>query len=88
MYVDLSGLSKGNCDRKTLKELGEKGLLYKAKNPVSRNPAVTRTYRQDIIKRIWDQYGTTNTQLLVFWIYSQIGILVHNKYVRKLEIWR
>lgn len=34
-----------------LKELGDQGLLYKAQNPVSRNPAVTREYRQDMIKR-------------------------------------
>lgn len=45
-----------------LKELGDKGLLYKAENPVNRNPAVTRAYRQEMIKRIWNQYGTSNPQ--------------------------
>ena len=37
-------------------------MLYKAENPVNRNPAVTRAYRQDMIKRIWNQYGTSNPQ--------------------------
>lgn len=45
-----------------LKELGDNGLLYKAENPINRNPAITRAYRQDMIKRIWKQYGTSNPQ--------------------------
>ena len=43
-----------------LKELGDKGLLYKAKNPVMRNRAVTKAYRRDMIKRIWEQYSSNN----------------------------
>ena len=45
-----------------LKELGEQGVLYKAENPVLRDPSVTRAYRQDMIKRIWNQYGKTNPE--------------------------
>ncbi|WP_223868746.1 RHS repeat domain-containing protein [Paenibacillus sp. UASWS1643] len=45
-----------------LKELCDQGLLYKAQNPVSREPAVTRQYRQDMIKRIWNQYGQNNPE--------------------------
>ena len=45
-----------------LKKLGENGLLYKAENPVQRDPSVTRNYRQDMIKRIWNQYGDVNPE--------------------------
>ncbi|OKP86581.1 hypothetical protein [Paenibacillus sp. P32E] len=45
-----------------LKKLGEQGLIYKLQNPVARNPAVTREYRQDMIKRIWNQYGQKNPE--------------------------
>lgn len=43
-----------------LKQLGEQGSLCKAQNPVSRDPSITRAYRQDMIKRIWNQYGQSN----------------------------
>ncbi|MCW3791433.1 RHS repeat-associated core domain-containing protein [Paenibacillus sp. LS1] len=43
-----------------LKLLGEQGLLVKAQNPVSRDRSVTTKYRQDMIKRIWAQYGNNN----------------------------
>jgi RHS repeat-associated protein len=43
-----------------LKLLGEQGLLVKAQNPVSRDRSVTTQYRQDMIKRIWAQYGNSN----------------------------
>ena len=61
-YVE--GMDKDQFYRKAteLMELGEKGLLYRAENPVQRNPLVTRNYRQDIIQRIWGQYGTTNPE--------------------------
>jgi hypothetical protein len=36
--------------------------LYKAQNPVSRDPSITKAYRQDMIKRIWNQYGKTNPE--------------------------
>ncbi|MGM7637650.1 pre-toxin TG domain-containing protein [Bacillus sp. Hm123] len=57
-------MPKREFERKAnkLKELGDKGLLYKAQNPVPRNPAVTRAYRQDMIKRIWNQYGKINPE--------------------------
>ena len=39
---------------------------------------------------VWELQLGDQIRLLIlgFWIHSQIGILVHNKYVRKLEIWR
>ncbi|MCK4261155.1 MAG: hypothetical protein KAX49_19430, partial [Halanaerobiales bacterium] len=43
-----------------LKQLADQDLLYKANNPVLRNPAITKAYRQDMIKRIWNQYGQNN----------------------------
>ena len=57
-------MPKREFERKAnkLKELVDKGLLYKAENPVPRNPAVTRVYRQDMIKRIWNQYGKVNPE--------------------------
>lgn len=62
MYKEGMPLKEFKRKANKLKEFGEKGLLYKAKNPVNRNPAVTRAYRQDMIKRIWNQYGATNPQ--------------------------
>lgn len=38
-------------------------MLRKAANPVSRDPAITKAYRQDMIKRIWNQYGKNNPEL-------------------------
>ena len=59
------GMPQREFNRKAnaLKELGDKGLLQKAESPVSRNPSVTKAYRQDMIKRIWNQYGKTNPEL-------------------------
>ena len=45
-----------------LQELGEQGALVRAANPVARDPAITRAYRQDMIRRIWAQYGTQNRE--------------------------
>ncbi|MGG4143920.1 hypothetical protein ABEW34_12370 [Paenibacillus algorifonticola] len=55
-------MPKNEFERKAkkLKELGDQGLLYKAQNPVSRDPNITKQYRQDMIKRIWNQYGKGN----------------------------
>ncbi|MHC1748058.1 MAG: hypothetical protein AB9856_06670 [Cellulosilyticaceae bacterium] len=57
-------MSKNEFYRKAndLKKLGEQGLLYKAENPVDRNPSVTKEYRQDMIKRIHEQYGKINPE--------------------------
>ena len=59
-----AGMQLNEFKRKAdaLKELGDKGLLYKAENPVKRDPSITRKYRQDMIKRIWNQYGLDNPQ--------------------------
>ncbi|GGQ72224.1 endonuclease [Couchioplanes azureus] len=43
-----------------LHELGEEGKLYKATNPVERDPSVTKEYRQDMIDRIYAQYHERN----------------------------
>ncbi|HOV28286.1 MAG TPA: hypothetical protein PK566_18270 [Pseudobacteroides sp.] len=55
-------INEFNQKANALKELGDKGLLYKAPNPVVRDPSVTRAYRQDMIKRIWKQYGKNNPE--------------------------
>jgi hypothetical protein len=43
-----------------LQQLGEEGELYKATNPVARDPSVSRDYRQDVIDRIYAQYNDRN----------------------------
>lgn len=45
-----------------LATLGDQGSLSRAASPVARDPSVTRAYRQDMIRRIWNQYGQTNPQ--------------------------
>ncbi len=45
-----------------LKDLGDQGLLKKAANPVQRDPGIARKYKQDMIKRIWNQYGKRNPE--------------------------
>ena len=47
---------------RALQELGDQGRLVRAANPVARDPAVTNAYRQDMIRRIWAQYGTQNRE--------------------------
>lgn len=61
-YVE--GMPKQQFMRKAtaLQELGEQGQLVRAANPVARNPAITRAYRQDMIRRIWAQYGERNRE--------------------------
>lgn len=36
--------------------------FFKAENPVVRDPTVTRNYRQNMIDRIWNQYGDINPE--------------------------
>ena len=45
---------------KSLQELGEAGELIRVMNPVARDPNVAANYRQDMINRIWQQYGQSN----------------------------
>ena len=47
---------------RALQELGDQGRLVRAANPVARDRAVTNAYRQDMIRRIWAQYGTQNRE--------------------------
>ncbi|WP_339278457.1 RHS repeat-associated core domain-containing protein [Paenibacillus sp. FSL W8-0426] len=56
------GMPKYQFKRKAeaLQQLGELGVLVKAANPVKRDRSVTKAYRQDLIQRIWSQYGQTN----------------------------
>lgn len=63
--VELSfveGMSRREFDRKasSLKALGDEGKLHRAESPVARDRAVTREFRQDMIRRIWNQYGERN----------------------------
>ena len=45
-----------------LQELSDQGVLVKAPEPVARDPAVTEGFRQDMIDRIWNQYGSRNRE--------------------------
>jgi RHS repeat-associated protein len=58
----VDGMAGREFSRKAtaLLELGEQGALFRAGNPVARNPAITREYRQNMIRRIWAQYGARN----------------------------
>ena len=43
-----------------LTQLGDEGKLFKAPNPVARDPQLTRNYKADVIRRIYDQFGQRN----------------------------
>ncbi len=46
----------------TLEQLGKQGLLVKAQNPVKRDPSITRSYKCEMIKKIWNQYSIVNRE--------------------------
>lgn len=56
------GFSRTGFNKKAaaLVQLGDEGLLYKAPNPVARDPQLTRNYKADLIRRIYNQYGARN----------------------------
>ncbi|WP_308460799.1 DNRLRE domain-containing protein [Streptomyces sp. Ru71] len=58
------GMSKTEFAKKAqaLQKLGDEGALFKAPNPVARNSAVTKNYKGDLIRRVYDQYGSTNPE--------------------------
>src|SRR5436190_1507833 len=58
------GFSRPHFAKKArqLSQLSDEGKLYKAPNPVARDRAVTANYKRDVIRRIYDQYGTRNRQ--------------------------
>lgn len=58
------GMPARQFERKAnaLKDLEDQGLLRKAANPVPRDPGIARKYKQDMIKRIWNQYGKRNPE--------------------------
>ena len=45
-----------------LQRLSDEGELYKASNPVDRDPNITKNYRQDMIDRIYRQYNEQNPE--------------------------
>ncbi|HYS40244.1 MAG TPA: hypothetical protein VEO01_31895 [Pseudonocardiaceae bacterium] len=45
-----------------LRRLSDDGKLYKATNPVDRDPNVTKDYRQNMIDRIYRQYNEQNPE--------------------------
>lgn len=57
-------MPKTEFERKAgaLKRLGDDGKLSKAKNPVQRDPNVTKQYRQSMIDRIYAQYHEQNPE--------------------------
>jgi YD repeat-containing protein len=58
------GMQRQGFNNKTqsLQTLSDSGVLFKAANPVTRDRTIADAYRQDLIKRIWTQYGTNNPQ--------------------------
>ncbi|WP_262506063.1 HINT domain-containing protein [Streptomyces sp. TRM68367] len=56
------GMSKTEFAKKAnaLQKLSDEGTLFKAPNPVARNSSVTKNYKGDLIRRVYDQYGSTN----------------------------
>lgn len=61
-YVE--GMSRTEFAKKAaaLQKLSDEGKLFKAPNPVARNKQVTKNYKGDLIRRVYDQYGSTNPQ--------------------------
>ncbi|MGK5451403.1 hypothetical protein ACSNOE_28955, partial [Streptomyces radiopugnans] len=57
-----SGMPKAEFERKAtaLQKLSDEGKLYKAPNPVARDSSVTRQYKGDLIRRVYDQFGQNN----------------------------
>jgi hypothetical protein len=60
------GMDTRDFQRKfnALSDLAERGKLIKAPNPVSRNPSLTRQYRQQIIKKAELKHGENNPEML------------------------
>jgi hypothetical protein len=58
------GFSRPGFNKKAaaLVQLGDEGLLVKAPNPVARDPQLTRTWKADLIRRIYRQYGAVNPE--------------------------
>lgn len=46
----------------SLQRLSDAGVLFKAPNPVSRDRQITGKYKQQLIKRVFDQYGQKNRE--------------------------
>ncbi|MFD7232458.1 RHS repeat-associated core domain-containing protein [Streptomyces sp. NPDC059881] len=45
-----------------LQRLSDSGVLFKAPNPVARDRQITGKYKQQLIKRVFDQYGQNNRE--------------------------
>jgi len=50
-----------------LRRLSDDGKLYKATNPVDRDPNITKDYRQNMIDRIYRQYNEQNPEFYAFY---------------------
>ncbi|MFJ7967103.1 ricin-type beta-trefoil lectin domain protein [Streptomyces sp. NPDC096324] len=52
--------SQFNMKAAALKDLSDRGLLFKAPNPVSRDTTITSNYKSNLIARVFDQFGARN----------------------------
>jgi RHS repeat-associated protein/uncharacterized repeat protein (TIGR01451 family) len=73
-------------DRKTaaLQDLGERGRLRKAPNPVPRDPAVTRDYKNRLIRRAYAKYGLTDPPR--FESMRQRILSMHSDHIHELQL--
>jgi RHS repeat-associated protein len=58
----MSGMPKNqfNIKARQLQDLSDRGVLFKAPNPVARDSTITGRYKQQLIRRVFDQFGQTN----------------------------
>ncbi|WP_206108621.1 RHS repeat-associated core domain-containing protein [Paenibacillus thiaminolyticus] len=61
-YKEGMPINEFNRKANALKELGDQGLLFRAENPVERDPSITRSYKSEMIKKIWNQYSKANPE--------------------------
>ncbi|MEY2247972.1 ricin-type beta-trefoil lectin domain protein [Streptomyces sp. BF23-18] len=54
--------SQFNMKAAALQDLSDRGLLFKAPNPVARDSSITNNYKADLIRRVFDQFGATNPE--------------------------
>jgi hypothetical protein len=52
--------SQFNLKASELQDLSDNGALFKAPNPVPRDTSLTNAYKEDLIRRVYNQFGAIN----------------------------
>jgi len=61
-YKEGMPINEFNRKAKALQELGDNGLLLRAQSPVQRDSNLTKSYKSEMIKKIWNQYSKVNLE--------------------------